>query len=100
MNPYIQKLTDHLTESAFNNTDVDVHTILDLLFSVYQDLYPTDPEYIQASFSHLNDILSKLPLRECDKVWDLTCQLCIDHARFAFRAGVQIGAKLMEELSE
>ena len=94
MNPYIQKLAAYEP----NCDDKDIHTILDALFYVYQDLNPTDSEEIKACFSRLNDILGKLPLRECDKVWNLTCQLCTEHARSAFQTGVQVGAKLITEL--
>jgi len=97
---FTDQLITRLSESVSGTPLQDLPSVLDILFSIYQDLYPTDPECIQTGFSHLNDILSKLTLRECDKVWDLTCQLCTDHARFAFRVGVQVGAKLIQELSE
>ena len=91
MNPYLQKLKSALSEQA----DIPV---MEVLYCCYRELHPTDSETITKNFTHLNDVLGKLTLRECDRVWNLTCALCSEHEREGFLEGVHVGAELALEL--
>ena len=91
MNPYLEKLCSALSD--WNDPPV-----LEVLYGCYRELYPSDGEEICANFTALNDVLSKLTLKECDQVWDLTCRLCGDHEREGFLAGLHVGVELAMEL--
>lgn len=91
MNPYLEKL-----KSEFH----DDLPVTEVLYGCYRELHPTDSEVINRSFSQLNDVLSKLTLQECDRVWDLTCALCSEHEREGFLEGIRVGAGVVMELVE
>ena len=97
MHPYIRQLKEQLPQ-CFGEDAEDVQEAVDMLYSFYREHYPVDTKEIKQNFSELSDILSKLTLRECDKVWDLCCVLCIEHEKEGFFSGLRIGAALMAEL--
>ena len=74
-------------------------SVLDTLYQCYLDQHPTDTEEISSRFSSLADILEKLPLKEHDQVWDLTCTLCTEHEKAGFLEGVRTGAAMVWELT-
>lgn len=91
MNPYLEKLKSELGEGDL---------VLEVLYSCYRELHPTDSNAIRQHFSHLNEVLGKLTLRECDQVWDLVCCLCSEHEREGFLEGLHVGTVLITELAE
>jgi len=91
MNPYFKKLQSELAWQEDTS-------VLELLYWCYRDLHPQDSEAITARFSHLNDILGKLPLKECDAVWDQICGLCIEHEQEGFFEGLRTGVALAVEI--
>lgn len=91
MNTYMEKLKADLAEEC-------PESVLQMLYSVYQERYPTNSAEITEEFKQLNDVLSRLTVKECDKVWDLTCALCSEFEEKAFLEGVRVGVRLAEEM--
>lgn len=54
----------------------------------------------KAACRALNEHLGELSFRENDRVFSLIGTLCAEHERIAFLAGLQLGAQLMQELTE
>lgn len=72
--------------------------VLDMLYFCHRELHPQDSPEVAELFVKLSDVLSSLPLRDCDRVWDLACALCSRHEQEGFAAGVCVGAALTSEL--
>lgn len=75
-------------------------SIMDILYNGYTEQEVTDDHYIQQEFAELDDVLSKLTLKEYDRVWDATCRLCSLHERRAFCAGLHMGIDFMMEMAQ
>ena len=73
-------------------------SVLDILYDSYREQHPVNSEEIGRQFVSLADILGKLPLKEHDRVWDLTCDLCIKHEKNGFLEGVHTGVSHCLEL--
>lgn len=73
-------------------------SVLDLLYDSYREQHPVNTVEIGRKFVFLADILNKLPLKEHDQVWDLTCDLCMEHERNGFLEGIRMGTSLCLEL--
>jgi len=100
MHPYIRQLKEQLPQCFNRDSAQDVQDAVNILYTFRQEHYPTDTAEIKESFSELNEVLSKLTLRECDRVWDLCCRLCTQHEKEGFLAGLRIGAALTAELTD
>lgn len=90
MNQYFEKLQSEVAQCG----DISV---LEVLYDCYRELHPADTEQITSHFENLNDVLSKLTLRECDMVWDLVCSLCSAHEQQGFLEGIRVGTALAIE---
>lgn len=80
--------------------EAEPESVMEMLYEFYREINRPEPEEIKAQFSHLNDILSRLPLREMDEVWYRICDLCTAYLRMGYLDGLGMGAKLMKELEE
>lgn len=100
MHPYIEQLRNQLPRSFETSVESDVQTAAEILYAYYREHHPADPVEIKGNFAGLDDALRKLTLRECDRVWDLCCDLCIAHEKEGFLSGLRIGAALAAELIE
>lgn len=98
MNRYIENLKSFLAEQAPCFGYDDANSILEMLYYYYTDANPIDNAVIRCQFEGLDNVLSKLPLKDCDRVFSLAADLCISHARQAFSEGVNIGMRLFTEL--
>lgn len=92
MQPYLDKMRTVLC----GEVPEDIPSIL---YSVYRELHPGDPEPIRRDFAKLDKILGQLSLHDCDQVWNLTCRLCSEHAEAAFLEGIRVGAVLMLDIN-
>lgn len=72
--------------------------VLDMLYDSYREQHPVNTVEIGGKFVSLADILNKLPLKEHDQVWDLTCDLCMEHEKSGFLEGIRMGTSLCMEL--
>lgn len=98
MNPYIENLKSFLAEQSPNFGYADANSILEMLFYYYMDANFIDNAAIRCQFRDLDKVLSKLPLKDNDKLFSLAVDLCISYARQAFTEGVLVGMQLFTEL--
>ena len=98
MNPYIEKLKQHIADIPPDFGDAD--SILGLLYECYNENHPYDNEEIKADFNALYQAMNGMPLREMDKVIYPVCKLCRDHERSGFVEGIKVGLRLEKELAE
>ena len=96
MNPYLEKLRQHLAENPLNLGDAD--SVLGLLYECHNENSPYDNEQIKADFNELYHQMNGMPLREMDKIIYPVCTLCRDHEKAGFIEGVKIGMQLSQEL--
>ena len=71
-----------------------------MLFCCYNQRNRLNTDIIRQSFSQLDTILGVLALQKQDQVIDLTCDLCGEYQKDAFREGMSIGFRLYKELQE
>ena len=98
MNPYIEKLKQHIADNPSDFGGAD--SVLGLLYECYNENHPYDNEEIKADFNALYQAMNGMPLREMDKVIYPVCKLCRDHEKAGFVEGIKVGMLLSEELSE
>ena len=91
MNLYMEALKAYLSRPADTASGVPVGKAL---YGCYRELHPRDNEEISGRFRQLDQVLSRLTLREYDKVWDLACGLCCEHEEAAFLEGIRVGISL------
>ena len=99
MKNYQQAFTDYLKSHPTDRGESEAEELLDVLFRCYQESRKSDSDDIRIRFNDLDDILSKLPLEENDRVFLLTCELCDLHSKDAFQAGTLTGFHLFRELT-
>lgn len=98
MNSYITHLKKQLLEQPLNYGYQDAKSLLDMLYCCYSENNPIGDSSIRKSFSVLDSYLSRLTLAENDLITDTVCDLCLQHERLAFLAGIRIGVLLFSEL--
>ena len=96
MNPYIEKLKQHIAENPPNFGDAD--SVLGLLYECFNENNPYDNEQIKADFEELYRQMNGMHLREMDKIIYPVCRLCRDHERSGFVEGVKVGLLLSAEM--
>ena len=64
MNPYIEKLKQHIAKNPSNFGDAD--SVLGLLYECFNENNPYDNEQIKADFEDLYRQMNGMPLREMD----------------------------------
>lgn len=98
MEEYIRVLESYVTSRKLNLGDGE--SVLSLLYETYSDASCIDDALIKADFGELYRLLNGMPLREMDWIINPVCALCRDHERNGFIHGVQIGARLANELND
>ena len=97
MNTYMKKLEYYLEE---NKSDFlgDLGVVWERLYWAYIESNPTDSALIRQKYQELDTCIAKLTIRENDQVMDLQSNLCVEHEKAAFFAGLQTGLRLLREL--
>ena len=97
MNTYMKRLEYYLEE---NKSDFlgDFGTVWERLYWAYIESNPTDSDLIRQKYLELDTCIAKLTIRENDQVMDLLSNLCVEHEKAAFFAGLQTGLRLLREL--
>lgn len=95
MNPYIEKLKQHIADAPPNFGDAD--SVLGLLYECFNENNPYDNEQIRADFEELYRQMNGMPLREMDQIVYPVCKLCRDHERAGFVEGIKVGMRLVDE---
>ncbi len=100
MNEYLETLRNYLMETnpAFGCDKVD--SVLDVLHCCFSQRLVPDTAVISTCFAALDAIVDRLHLKDRDRVVDLTCQLCGEHQKNAFRQGLLTGFHLSREINE
>ena len=98
MNEYIETLKQYVADNPPNYGGGDVRSILDMLFTYYQQCNNTDTDTVKAAFEDLYQRMHGMPLREMDNIVYPVCKLCRDHEQSGFREGVKVGIRLADEL--
>lgn len=98
MEEYISVLNNYIAENKPRAACPNVESLLDMLFCCYSQHKNLDTATVKMCFSQLDDILQNLTLQQTDEIVDLTCALCDEHQKNAFREGVTVGFRLYQEL--
>ena len=98
MNPYADALNSYLAGNPVKAGCANITELLDILYCCYCQRKAVDPQSISDCFAELDHILSGLSIKDNSRVVALTCNLCTQHAREAFRNGVAGGFHLFKEL--
>lgn len=93
MHLYIEKLKDFISVHPVRYGD-EIGSLLELLTHWYLEANPIESAVIHYQFNELNYVLTRLTIPENDRVFDLTCSLCMEHARRAFSEGLDTGIRL------
>lgn len=94
MNFYIQKLNQYITDNPLIFSDQDIGDILDFLWWTYTEEHPVDNDNIREQFSRLREVWDSLSDEAVDKLFAVTCTLCLEYERLAFREGMKVGMHL------
>ena len=97
MNEYVKILKCHIAENP-PNYGSDAHSILDMLFTYYQQCNNADTDAVKAAFEDLYQRMHGMPLREMDRIVDAVCTLCREHGKAGFVEGVKVGVRLGQEM--
>ena len=97
MNPYIEKLKQHIADNPPNFGDAE--SVLGLLYECFNENNPYGNEQIKTDFEELYRQMNGMPLREMDNIIYPVCKLCRDHERSGFVEGIKIGIRLQSELA-
>ena len=100
MNNYINALKSYLTGQEKTIDRDDPRSVLDLLFYIYISEKPLQSAVIRRRFQQIAQVIGHLSLEDNDKISDLVCDLCAEHARRAFLEGIRVGFSLNTELFE
>lgn len=100
MNPYIENLKHFLANQTPNFGYKDADSLLKMLHYYYTAENPIDSVALRCRFRDVETLLSRFTLEEHSRIFQIIADLCVEHEREAFLAGVQVGARLFTELSE
>lgn len=100
MKKYIERLRQHIATNPIRFDDDCDYPVLDSLYWHYSECHNMSNAKTKATSRALNEHLGELSFRENDRVFSLVGNLCAEHERIAFLAGLQLGAQLMLELIE
>ncbi|MBO5953081.1 MAG: hypothetical protein J6Q53_03035 [Oscillospiraceae bacterium] len=98
MKQYMNVLKKYLAENRPNYGDGDVRSLLEFLYGHYSATNPIDNEAIRTQFGKLRAHFSFLKEECFDTVFDVVCDLCLEHERLVFLEGTRVGARLALEL--
>ena len=92
----LRALENHVASHKLNLGDGE--SVLSLRYEDYGGINRMYDDQIKADFAELYQLLNGMPLREMDWIINPVCALCRDHERNEFVHGVQLGAKLVQEI--
>lgn len=92
-------ILDHLKNHPPDYGDGNAQSVLEMLYSYYNQYNRMDTDAIKAGFEELYAKMTSMPLRDMDDIIYATCSLCREHEKSGFVEGVKAGVLLAEELS-
>lgn len=99
MKEYFEILKDFVAEHPPDYGDGNAQSILEMLYTCYNQYNRMDTEEIKAGFDDLYRHMNGIPLRDMDGIIDTVCTLCREHEKAGFVEGVKVGMRLKQELS-
>lgn len=88
----------YLDTHPLTNWQGEFESVLKMLFSVYSETNMIETEEIRKYYASVDEILQKLPIKENDRIFDLTVALCQEYEQSAFYHGICVGMRLLEEI--
>lgn len=92
----IENLLNYVLSQDINYGDGD--SFLTFIYESYLEYNNPDDERVKTDFSNLYKAMEGKTLKEIDKVLYVVCDLCRDHERLGFDAGIKLGMRLAQEL--
>lgn len=99
MKEYFEILKDFVAEHPPDYGDGNAQSILEMLYTCYNQYNRMDTEEIKAGFDDLYRHMNGIPLRDMDGIIDTVCTLCREHEKTGFIEGLKVGMRLKQELS-
>ena len=97
MKRYIEALRRDLCKNPPSFGDAD--SILEILYSCYNQYNRMDTAEIKAGFEELYAKMIGMPLRDMDDIIYTACTLCREHEKSGFIEGVKVGILLTKEIT-
>ena len=97
VNEYVLALRKYVADNP-PNYGSDANSILEMLYSYYQECNNTDTDAVKAAFADLYQRMHGMLLREMDRIVDTVCTLCREHEKAGFVEGVKVGILLAREI--
>ena len=97
VNEYVLALRKYVADNP-PNYGSDANSILEMLYSYYQECNNTDTDAVKAAFADLYQRMHGMQLREMDRIVDTVCTLCREHEKAGFVEGVKVGILLAREI--
>lgn len=96
---WLDSLTRQILEQDVNYGEWHAQSLLEMLYVAYTDYNQIDTGCGKNGFVTLEQLLSCLPRKTFDTVFDTVCDLCACHERAGFTEGVKLGIRLRHELT-
>lgn len=75
----------------------DAEDVLDFLYWHYSECNPIDNKKVKRQLATIRTLLN-LPSDLYDQVFDIVCDICLEHGRLGFIEGIRFGMVLTQEL--
>lgn len=100
MKTYTEKMKRYLKEHPFDSKERDVDGVLEYLTSCYLEENPVSSREIVAIEEEMAPYYENVSFEESEKRFRLVYALCGKYEEAGFRAGLQVGLRLREEIAE
>lgn len=94
MNPYIERLDHYIADNPIIPDESTGEDILDLLWNFYSEEHSLEDDQIRGYLSILAEVWNTLSAQESDRMFSVTCSLCSQCQKLAFREGFKVGLHL------
>lgn len=98
MKEYFEILRTYIAEHPPEYGDGNAQSILEMLYTCYNQYNRMDTEEIKAGFDDLYRHMNGIPLRDMDGIIDTVCTLCREHEKAGFVEGIILGIQLKYEI--
>lgn len=98
MKEYFEILRTYIAEHPPEYGDGNAQSILEMLYTCYNQYNRMDTEEIKAGFDDLYRHMNGIPLRDMDGIIDTVCTLCREHEKAGFVEGIKLGIQLKYEI--
>lgn len=100
MSLYIERLKNYLADKTPDYGYTDAESLLEMLYYYYSHHNPIDNGRIRCQLNVVSIYLKKLSIEDGDKIFDVVTDLINAYEKEAFLQGLQVGVRLVQELSE